>query len=78
MTDPYKAAEAAHAHAAPQPPTPSDDVWEALQRLIENAAALGPASREDAIIVARWRGQFIAAREGNAGVDSCGEVQRGD
>lgn len=32
-----------------------DDVWESLQRLIENGAALGPASREDARVVARYR-----------------------
>ena len=36
----------------------SDGVWEALQRLIENAASLGPASRDDALLVARWRGKF--------------------
>lgn len=38
--------------------TVSDGVWEALQRLIENAEFLGEASREDALLVARWRGQF--------------------
>jgi hypothetical protein len=47
------------------PPVP-DDVWEALQRLIENAASLGPSSQEDAMVVARWRGQFVAAREAAA------------
>lgn len=36
----------------------SDGVWEALQRLIENAQSLGEASQEDALLVARWRGQF--------------------
>lgn len=40
-----------------------DDVWEALQRLIENAASLGPASGEDARLVSSWRGQFVPARE---------------
>jgi hypothetical protein len=44
------------------PPVP-DDVWEALQRMIENAASLGPACQEDALLIARWRGQFVAARE---------------
>ena len=38
-------------------PVPSG-VWEALQRLIENAATLGPASQQDALLVAQWRGQF--------------------
>jgi hypothetical protein len=47
------------------PPVP-DDVWEALQRLIENAASLGPSSQEDAMVVARWRGQFVSAREAGA------------
>lgn len=32
-----------------------DSVWEALQRLIENGTMLGPASREDAMVVARHR-----------------------
>jgi len=36
----------------------SDGVWEALQRLIENAESLGTASKEDALVVARWRGRF--------------------
>lgn len=39
----------------------SDGVWEALQRLIENAATLGPASREDALLVAKWRGRLLLA-----------------
>lgn len=51
-------------------PAVPDGVWEALQRLIENAATLGPASKEDALLVARWRGQFVAARERNAGVSA--------
>lgn len=46
------------APAAQQVPV-SDGVWEALQRLIENAATLGPASREDALLVAKWRGRFL-------------------
>jgi len=36
-------------------------VVEALQRLIENAAVLGPASRDDALLVARHRAQLLAA-----------------
>jgi hypothetical protein len=43
--------------ALTQAPTPQapDGVWEALQRLIENAETLGPASRDDALLVARYR-----------------------
>lgn len=48
------------------PPVP-DDVWEALQRLIENAAIMGPASGEAASIVANWRGQFVKARDDQIG-----------
>jgi hypothetical protein len=32
-----------------------DGVWNALQRLIENGGSLGPASQEDALVVARHR-----------------------
>lgn len=32
-----------------------DGVWEALQRLIENGEVMGPASREDAQLVAAYR-----------------------
>ena len=32
-----------------------DGVWEALQRLIENGGSMGPASQEDAILVAQYR-----------------------
>lgn len=41
-----------------------DGVWEALQRLIENGALLGPASAEDALIVATYRDRvkFMAAK----------------
>jgi hypothetical protein len=49
-------------------PAVHDAVWEALQRLIENAASLGPSSQEDAMVVARWRGQFVTARERTAAV----------
>lgn len=40
-----------------------DGVWEALQRLIENTATMGPASREDAMTIARYRDRvrFLAA-----------------
>lgn len=59
--------------AAPTSPVPAsqpgDAVWEALQRLIENAATLGPSSQEDAMVVARWRGQFVAARESASRAD---------
>lgn len=41
-----------------QPVKVSVGVWEALQRLIENAATLGPASEEDALLVSKWRRQF--------------------
>lgn len=38
-----------------------DGVWEALQRIIENSALHGPASNEDAILVARYRRDLLAA-----------------
>ena len=38
-----------------------DGVWEALQRIIENSALHGPASNEDAILVARYRRHLLAA-----------------
>ena len=37
-----------------------DGVVEALQRLIENGAVLGPASAEDALLVARYRQRILA------------------
>ena len=37
-----------------------DGVAEALQRLIENGAVLGPASSEDALLVARYRQRLLA------------------
>lgn len=58
----YQSWLAALASGVDLPPV-HDAVWEALQRLIENAASLGPSSQEDAMVVARWRGQFVAARE---------------
>jgi hypothetical protein len=39
-----------------------DDVWEALQRLIEFAGAQGSHSREDALLVARHRTQLLGQR----------------
>lgn len=33
--------------------------WEALQRLIENGGSLGPASRDDALVVARHRRELL-------------------
>lgn len=42
-------AEEVRAEAAP------DAVWEALQRLIENAQEMGEASRDDAVLVAAYR-----------------------
>lgn len=51
-----------------QSPAPGPDVeapdgaHEALQRLIENAASLGPASRDDARLVAKWRRPLLSAR----------------
>lgn len=47
--------------ARAEPPVP-DGVWEALQRLIENAGAAGPASTNDALLVARYRRRLLAAR----------------
>ena len=38
-----------------------DGVWEALQRLIENAGTLGSASMEDAKLVSRYRDRLLAA-----------------
>ena len=37
-----------------------DGVAEALQRLIENGAVLGPGSAEDALLVARYRQHLLA------------------
>lgn len=39
-----------------------DGAHEALQRLIENAGAMGPASREDALLVAKWRRPLLSPR----------------
>ena len=41
-------------------PSVPDGVAEALQRLIENGAVLGPASSEDALLVARYRQRLLA------------------
>ena len=46
-------------YAQPAPSVP-DGVAEALQRLIENGAVLGPASSEDALLVARYRQRLLA------------------
>lgn len=43
-----------------QAPSAPDGVAEALQRLIENGAVLGPASAEDALLVARYRQRLLA------------------
>ena len=43
-----------------QAPSAPDGVAEALQRLIENGAVLGPASSEDALLVARYRQRLLA------------------
>lgn len=45
--------------AQPAPSVP-DGVAEALQRLIENGAVLGPASSEDALLMARYRQRLLA------------------
>ena len=45
--------------AQPAPSVP-DGVAEAMQRLIENGAVLGPASSEDALLVARYRQRLLA------------------
>ena len=45
--------------AQPAPSVP-DGVAEALQRLIENGAVLGPSSSEDALLVARYRQRLLA------------------
>ena len=45
--------------AQPAPSVP-DGVAEALQRLIENGAVLGPGSAEDALLVARYRQHLLA------------------
>jgi hypothetical protein len=47
-------AELSRAPAAPAEAIP-DNVWEALQRMIEDGLAKGPASQEDARCVARYR-----------------------
>ena len=46
-------------YAQPAPSVP-DGVAEALQRLIENGAVLGPSSSEDALLVARYRQHLLA------------------
>ena len=45
-----------------------DGVWEALQRLIENAATLGPASRDDALLVAQYRDHALHTAKPQAAV----------
>ena len=47
----------------PAQPVPSvpDGVAEALQRLIENGAVLGPSSSEDALLVARYRQHLLSS-----------------
>jgi len=55
--DAWQAALAARQPGAQVP----DGVWEALQRIIENSALHGPASNEDAILVARYRRDLLAA-----------------
>lgn len=55
----WKAIEARVTGAQPAPCVP-DGVAEALQRLIENGAVLGPASSEDALLVARYRQRLLA------------------
>lgn len=42
----------------------NDGVWEALQRLIENAETLGQASKDDALLVAQWLGKFRSQSDG--------------
>lgn len=51
------------APVAAQPAAMPDSVREALQRLIENAAAMGPGSRDDALLVVQWRDGFETAQE---------------
>ena len=46
--------------AQPAPSVP-DGVAEALQRLIENGAVLGPSSSEDALLVARYRQHLLSS-----------------
>lgn len=46
--------------AQPAPSVP-DGVAEALQRLIENGAVLGPGSSEDALLVARYRQHLLSS-----------------
>jgi len=48
------------AQAQPAPSVP-DGVAEALQRLIENGAVFGPASSEDALLVARYRQHLLSS-----------------
>lgn len=50
---------------APQPVP--DAVWEALQRMIEDGGTKGPASREDALTVARHRDRHLFMRADPAG-----------
>lgn len=55
-----------------------DGVWEALQRLIENAAVLGPASREDARVVLQYRDRktFLRSAPAAAQPDLRDELNR--
>ena len=52
-----------------------DGVWEALQRLIENGASLGPASMEDALLVATHRKGLLTAPT-KADECCCGECEQ--
>lgn len=56
IADREKRAQAAQ-HRVP------DAVWEALQRMIEDGLIKGEGSRHDAMVVQRWRAQFVPARE---------------
>ena len=49
--------EAAPVAQPEQQPVP-DAVWEALQRMIESTELMGPHSREDALLVARYRDRY--------------------
>ncbi len=60
--------EAADMLAADAQAVVSDGVWEALQRLIESAETLGSASRDDALLVAQWRGKFRSQSDSSANV----------
>lgn len=61
--------------AQPAPSAP-DGVVEALQRLIENGAVLGPASSEDALLVARYRQRLLASAPSVPDVDALAQFIR--